>query len=30
VSKPIVDLRNYFPETWLFDLEELDENGEKR
>lgn len=29
VRKPSVELRNYFPETWLFDLVELDANGEK-
>ena len=28
VKKPKLDLRNYFPETWLFDLVELDTNGE--
>ena len=29
VKKPKLDLRNYFPETWLFKLVELDSNGEK-
>merc|ERR1711860_86429 len=24
---PEIDLRNYFPETWLFDLVDLDANG---
>ena len=28
VKNPKLDLRNYFPETWLFDLVELDSNGE--
>ena len=28
IQKPTVELRNYFPETWLFDLIELDEGGE--
>ena len=29
VKNSKLDLRNYFPETWLFDLVELDSNGEK-
>jgi alpha-2-macroglobulin len=29
IRRPKVELRNYFPETWLFDLVELDSNGEK-
>jgi hypothetical protein len=28
IAKPKVELRNYFPETWLFDLIDLDEKGE--
>ena len=28
IRRPKVDLRNYFPETWLFNLVELDSNGE--
>ena len=28
IEKPKVELRNYFPETWLFDLIDLDEKGE--
>ena len=28
IEAPEIDLRNYFPETWLFDLVDLDENGE--
>ena len=30
IRKPKVDLRNFFPETWLFDLVELDVQGEKK
>ena len=29
VEAPKVELRNYFPETWLFDLVELDNEGKK-
>ena len=29
IRKPKVELRNYFPETWLFDMVDLDSNGEK-
>ena len=28
IEKPKVELRNYFPETWLFDLIDLNEKGE--
>jgi len=28
LEAPTVDLRNYFPETWLFNLIDLDDNGE--
>ncbi|XP_029834423.2 alpha-1-macroglobulin isoform X1 [Ixodes scapularis] len=27
-AKSAVEVRNYFPETWLWDLKELDENGQ--
>ena len=27
LQAPKVDLRNYFPETWLFELVDLDEEG---
>jgi hypothetical protein len=28
VNKPSLELRNYFPETWLFDLVDLDTDGQ--
>ena len=28
IEKPTVELRNYFPETWLFDLIDLNDKGE--
>ena len=28
IEAPEIDLRNYFPETWLFDLVDLDSNGQ--
>ena len=27
IEAPTLDLRSYFPETWLFDLTDLDNNG---
>ena len=28
IAKPKIELRNYFPETWLFDMMELNSDGE--